>query len=341
MLFGKQAARMHARTMRGARGWWSVLGAVAAMVLVFGTAADAGSRSTSSIAGDLGSFEQGTVAVEGGTLHYVRGGSGPALVLLHGWPETWWEWREVMPDLARTHTVIAFDLPGLGQSSVPTDGYDAATVARRIHQGVTALGYHSVAIMAHDIGALIAYPYAKQFPDEVSRMAVLDLTLNGFGLEAAYGLDWHFLFNAARKPIPEKLIDSQDDVETYLGQLFDSAHHPEAIDRETYFRAYADPANRSAGYEYYRAFAADAAYNKANADPKLSMPVLAMGAQYVFGTQVADSFQNVAGDVRTVVAPDSGHWIPEENPGFLIDCASLFFGPSGQTAPPALTGCAP
>jgi pimeloyl-ACP methyl ester carboxylesterase len=262
------------------------------------------------------------------------------LILLHGWPETWWSWHKVMPDLAHTHTVVAFDLPGLGQSSVPADGYDAANTARQIHEAVNALGYHTVEILSHDLGALVAYPYARDFPGEVSRLAVLETPLNGFGLENAYSLSWHFLFNASAKPIPEKLINSQDDVRTYLGMIFDTAHHPDAIDRATYFSAYAGADHRSAGYDYYRAFATNAADNTANAGRKIGMPVLAMGAQYVFGPGVAQSFRQVATDVRQVVAPDSGHWIAEENPRFLIDCANLFFGAPGRQAPPELAGCA-
>ncbi|RCG31580.1 alpha/beta hydrolase [Sphaerisporangium album] len=327
----------------------------AATVLLFGTAAGAGAGTervgAQSKAGASApqawrgfdtSFRHGFVPVDGSILHYVRGGSGPPLVLLHGWPQTWWEWHKVMPALARTHTVIAFDLPGLGDSTVPPSGFDAATTARRIRQAVHRLGFQQVKILAHDDGALVAYPYARDHPSEVSRLAVLELPLNGYGLEDAYRLSWHFLFNAAPKPLAERIISTQDDVETYLGSLFAGAQHPDAIDQEEYFRAYSRPATRSAAYEYYRAFAANAADNKANASKKLTMPVMAMGSQYVFGPAVADSFRQVADDVRQVVAPDAGHWIPEENPSFLINCANLFFGPStGTPSSPALAGCAP
>ncbi|MEU9887048.1 alpha/beta hydrolase [Sphaerisporangium sp. NPDC051011] len=353
---------------RTAKWAWKVLtAAVAIVVLSFGTAAGAGAGTASKpgpgaplsaqtsaqtsaqssaqakwLAG--ATFRHGFVPVDGGILHYVRGGSGPLLVLLHGWPQTWWEWHKVMPALARTHTVIAFDLPGLGDSTVPPGGFDAATTARRIRQGVQRLGFQNqkVKILAHDDGALVAYPYARDYPSEVSRLAVLELPLNGYGLEDAYRLSWHFLFNAAPKPLAERIISTQDDVQTYLGSLFNGAQHPDAIDQAEYFRAYSRPATRSAAYEYYRAFAANAANNQANASKKLTMPVLAMGSQYVFGPVVAASFRQVANDVRQVVAPDAGHWIPEENPAFLINCANLFFGPStGTPSSPDLAGCAP
>jgi pimeloyl-ACP methyl ester carboxylesterase len=286
-------------------------------------------------------FRHGVVTIDDGFLHFVRGGTGPVLVLLHGWPETWWEWHLVMPALAQDHTVIAFDLPGLGDSSIPSSGYDKVTTARRIHQAVNRLGYRQVQVLAHDVGALVAYDWARDYPTEVSRLLVMESPLSGFGLEAAYGLSFHFLLNAAPPPIPERILDDED-VSTYLGFIFDLAHHPEAIDRQRYFDAYSSGARRTAGYNYYRAFAGDALDNQANAEAKrLTMPVLAMGAQFVFAGGVAASFRNVASDVREVIAPDSGHWIEEEAPQFLIDCAHLFFGPPSSTPPPPdLTGCA-
>ena len=221
-------------------------------------------------------FSSGMVPVEGARLHYTKGGSGPALVLLAGWPETSWAWHKVMPALAETHTVIAIDLPGQGKSSIPVDGYDAAHTARRVHQAVQALGYEQVQLLAHDVGALVAYPYAKQFPNGVSRMAVLEAPLNGFGLEGAYGLSFHFGLNGAAKPIPENIIDDED-VSTYLGMMFNTVH-PEAIDKERYYQAYSTAARRTAGYDYYRAYPENAQYNQANASPQITLPVMAMGS---------------------------------------------------------------
>ncbi len=286
------------------------------------------------------SFRHGIVSIDGGYLHYVKGGSGPALVLLHGWPETWWEWRDVMPALAKSHTVIAFDLPGLGQSSIMRGGYDKKTTAARLHQAVSRLGYDKVKVMGHDMGVLIGYSWARDYPTEVSRLAVLDSTLNGFGLESAFPLSFHFGFNMAPYPVPERILDNED-VSTYLNKIFEFAVVADAIDREHYIKAYKNPARRSAGYNYYRAFPTDAADNQANAASKrLRQPVLAMGAEFMFGPAVATSFQNVASDVRGVVAPGAGHWIQEETPQFVIDCANLFFGVRGAPAPsPALASC--
>ena len=329
---------------------FTIAAVVTLMALLFGTAVSAGatpstpahSQASSVPIQALPGFQQGTVPVDGGTVHYVRGGSGPALVLLHGWPETWWAWHKVMPGLATEHTVIALDLPGLGSSSFLSGGYDAASTARRVRQAVHELGFDRVVILAHDLGVLIAYDYARDFPAEVTRLAVLDSSLNGFGLEDVYVVSFHFLLNESPAPIPEHIINNQLAVRAYLGYIFNVEHVPGAVDRAVYYRAYADPAHREAGYDYFRAYPQNAADNLANAAKRLTMPVLAMGGEFGFGTAVAESFQQVANDVHEVVAPGSGHFIPEEAPGFLVDCASLFFGDSqGQTPPPGLAGCAP
>ncbi|MFC4857817.1 alpha/beta fold hydrolase [Actinophytocola glycyrrhizae] len=312
----------------------------AVVLLLAGSAASAESPAAERpTAKNLPGFSHGNVTVQGTTLHYVRGGSGPPLVLLHGWPQTWRKWAKVMPALAQSHTVIAFDLPGAGSSSIPADGYDKVTTAKRIREGVHKLGFTQVSLLGHDTGALIAHPYARDYPAEVVRMAVLETPLPGFGLEDVYGISFHLGLNQTAAPVPETLIDNED-VPAYLGWLFSSARHPDRIDQAAYFRAYARPERRTAGYDYYRAFAADAANNQANAHKRLPMPVLAMGAEFAFGPFVANSFSQVGDDVRGVVAPDSGHWVAEENPAFLTACAKLFFGPQGVPAPsPELTDC--
>lgn len=289
-----------------------------------------------------GADRRGDVPVDGGTLRYTMTGAGSPLVLLHGWPQTSWSWQPVIPALAGQHTVITLDLPGLGGSDPTTAGYDKATTARLVRQAVNNLGYTQVALLGHDLGAMVAFNYARDYPTEVTRIGVVESPLPGFGLEDLYGISWHFLFNASPAPIPETIMDN-DDVSTYLGMLFEKAQRPELIPQNVYFRAYGNPDKRSAGYEYYRAFVTDAADYQEHAESKrLEIPVMAMGAEHVFGSLVAESFQQVADDVRTVLAPDSGHWIPEENPDFFGDCALLFFGPStGTPASSEFAGCAP
>ncbi|HEX6870845.1 MAG TPA: alpha/beta hydrolase [Micromonosporaceae bacterium] len=285
-------------------------------------------------------FTHGKVDVDGGTIHYVIGGSGPAVVLLHGWPQTWWAWHKVMPDLARKHTVIAVDLPGLGDSTVPTGGFDKVTTARRVRQAVNKLGFQQVTLIGHDVGVLVAYPYARDYPNEVTRVIALESPLSGFGLEEVYGVSFHFGLNMAPYPIPETIVDSED-VKTYLGMIFDFSLDRSTVDRDAYYKAYSDPNRRHAGYEYYRAYPGDAANNRANANNRLQMPVLAMGAQYVFGPGVAASFRQVADNVHEVVAPNTLHFIPEEVPTFLVDCVSLFLGDTSGDTRPELAGCIP
>lgn len=346
------AARMLRRALlaRGSRRYTA--GAVVVLMAVFGTAAAAAAipgkttQSRSRTSPTLAGFRQGAVSVAGCcTIHYVIGGSGPALVLLHGWPETWWEWHKVMPSLASDHTVIAFDLPGLGDSSVPASGFTAVTTAQRLRQAVLELGFDHVELMAHDLGVLIAYAYARDFPGTVTRLAVLDSELNGFGLESIYGLSFHFLFNMAPAPTPENMVDNQLAERTYLNYMFAFAQNPAAIDgtdRSIYYAAYSSPAHREAGYDYFREYPQNEANNLANASETLTMPVLAMGGEDSFGPFTATSFEHVASDVHEVVAPGSGHFIPEEVPAFLSACAGLFFSSSPNPHPPSdLTACLP
>ncbi|KAB2340600.1 alpha/beta fold hydrolase [Actinomadura rudentiformis] len=313
------------------RLWRAVTSVLAALAVTLSLAAGsagaepAGSgEPTSGPARFADGFQHGKVQVNGSVIHYVRGGSGPPLVLIHGWPETWWAWHKVMPALARKHTVIAVDLPGLGDSTAPPSGYDKATTALRIREAVRKLGFTNVGIVAHDMGVSIAYPWARDHPGEVSRIAVMESPLPGFGLDDLNAFTWHIEFNQMRKPVPEQIVDN-DDVKPFYGSIYDATRHPDAIDRERYYQAYVDPADRSAGFDYYRAFTADAADNRANASKRLRMPVLAMGGQYSMQSLVAQSFRNVADDVREVIAPDSGHFIPEENPKFTTDQVLAFF----------------
>jgi pimeloyl-ACP methyl ester carboxylesterase len=342
------------RKARSTRGWrLYTASAMIAIVAVFGTTVTANALTGKTALSQshhgpafasptLAGFRQGMVPVDGGSIHYVIGGSGPGLLLIHGWPETWWEWHKVMPTLAQDHTVIALDLPGLGNSTVPASGFDAVDTAQRLHQAVGELGFSQVGILAHDLGVLVGYAYARDYPGAVTRLAVLESPLNGFGLESAYSLSFHFLFNQAASPTPENMVNNQLAEQTYLNYMFTFAHNQAAIDRQVYYRAYANPANREAGYDYYRAFPQNEANNLANVSDQLTMPVLAMGGQFSFGAGVAASFDQVAKDVHEVVAPDAGHFIPEEVPGFLGACAELFFSSHPDpNPPPSIAACAP
>jgi pimeloyl-ACP methyl ester carboxylesterase len=296
----------------------------------------------------LAGFTQGNVAVPGDSIHYVIGGTGPVLVLLHGWPLTWWEFSPIMPALAQNYTVIAFDLPGLGNSTIPTgDDFTMASTATLIHDAIDALGYgnDNISILGHDLGANLAYTYARLYTSSVNRIMVLESALNGYGLESLYGDSFHFLLNMQPAPVTEDIVNNVASSDAYLNYLYSFAHKPNAItplDRQIWDGAYSCPANRSAGYDYYRAFPQDETWDTTTNTSKLTIPVAAMGGEDSFGDFVAQSFSNVDSDVQTVIAPDSGHYIAEEDPGFLTECANLFFSPNPPAqAPSGYASCLP
>jgi pimeloyl-ACP methyl ester carboxylesterase len=297
-------------------------------------------RVASNFSPPLAGFTQGQVAVPGASIHYVMGGSGPVLVLLHGWPMTWWEWHTVMPSLAQTHTVVAFDLPGLGQSTAPSgDDFTAVTTAQILHEAVQALGLSDISILSHDLGVNVAYAYAKQFP--VEKLGVMESMINGFGLESIYGFSFHFLLNMTAPPTAEDIVNNVASEVAYLNYMYLFAENPAnitAVDRATWYAAYASPTNRSDGYDYYRAFPENEAWNLANNTTELTMPVLAMGGDDSLGPLVAQSMEQVATDVHEVIVANSGHYIPEEQPAFLAECANLFFS-SATTAPAGFEDC--
>src|ERR1700730_1923705 len=171
----------------------------------------------------LAGFRQGHVAVSGdASIHFVRGGAGPVLVLLHGWPLTWWDFNTIMPTLAKSYTVIAFDLPGLGNSAPSTTGYDGAAIATIVHKAVEALGYGSqkISLLGHDMGSNIAYVYARLFTDTVSREMVIETALSGYGLEDLYNQISPFLFTMQPSTVTESIVNSVASSDGYLNYLY-------------------------------------------------------------------------------------------------------------------------
>lgn len=259
-------------------------------------------------------------------LHYVIAGDGPGTaVLLHGFPQTWWEWRKLMPTLVDAgYRVIAPDYRGAGQSSRPADGYDKRTMAGDIHrllrQHLQAPG--RFVLIGHDIGLMVAYAYAQAYRDEVSHLVVVDAPLPGTVVFARLRTDsrvWHFAFHAARD-IAEMLVAGRE--RPYL-QAFFSARifDPAAIgkdDFEVYVTAYSAPGAMRAGFELYRAFEQDAEDNRASLqrNGKLTIPVLAVGgAISTSGSLVAEMMREVASNVTECRVPRTAHWVPEENAG--------------------------
>jgi pimeloyl-ACP methyl ester carboxylesterase len=296
----------------------------------------------------LAGFRQGKVAVSGDhSIHYVIGGTGPVLVLIHGWPITWWEFHTVMPSLAKSFRVIAFDLPGLGNSAPSTRGYTDADIATLLHEAIGALGYGSrnISILGHDLGSNVAYAYARLFPGTVSREMVLETALSGYGLEDLYSASFHFLLNMQPSTVTEGIVNNVASSDAYLDYLYHFVSKQGAItaqDRRVWDGDYACPANREAGYNYYRAFPQDATFDTTTNTSKLTVEIGAMGGENSFGNFTAQSFQNVDSNVHTIIAPGSGHYIPEEDPDFLAECATLFFSPNPPaTAPDGFASCLP
>ncbi len=288
-------------------------------------------------------FSHRMASLNGIQLHYVIGGHGNPLVLLHGWPETWYEWHKVMPALAKNYTVIAPDLRGLGDSSKPLTGYDGKTVAADIHQLVTQIGFKTIFLVGHDVGAQVAYSYAAAHPREVRKLVIMDLPLPGFTPPQLQGKLWWFSFHQVRD-LPEALVQGKELM--YLSWFYrNAAYNPAAItesDINEYVSHYSAPGGMRAGFEYYRAFPQDAIQNLNYSKTKLTMPVLAVGGSYypalggnATGNPTLYAMKALAQNVHGITVPNSGHFIPEEQPQFVIKQLTNFFagGNSTKTAP--------
>jgi pimeloyl-ACP methyl ester carboxylesterase len=296
----------------------------------------------------LPGFRSRFVSVSGdSSLHYEIGGSGPVLVLVHGWPLTWWDFSNIMPTLAKSYTVIAFDLPGLGNSAPSTTGGGFAPIATLLHSAVEAIGFGSqqISLLGHDAGSNVAYAYARLFPASVFREMVIESALNGYGLESLAGDSFHFTFNQQPATVTEGIINNVASSDAYLDYLYSFVSKPGAItaqDKAIWDGDYACPANREAGYDLYRAFSQDATFDTTTNTSKLTIETAAVGGENSFGDFTATSWDNVDSDVHTIIAPGSGHYVPEEDPAFLSECATLFFShnPPG-TAPSGFEACMP
>ena len=260
-------------------------------------------------------------------LHYLTAGQGPAVVLLHGYTQTSRMWRPIIPVLAEKFTVIAPDLPGIGDSAIPADGLDMKTSAVRIHALTRSLGIQRAEVVGHDIGLMVAYAYAAQFPAEVEKLVVMDAFLPGVdGWEVVYNNPaiWHFRFNG---PTPEALVQGRERI--YFEHFWNNfaadktRSIPEA-DRKAYAAAYARPGRMRAGWAYFVSFQQAAKDFAQLSQTKLTMPVLSIGGEKSLGNALAQQMKLVATNVTVVVLKDTGHWILEENPKATTDALMRF-----------------
>jgi pimeloyl-ACP methyl ester carboxylesterase len=263
------------------------------------------------------SFRTEEIQTDGATIHVRVAGKGPAVVMLHGFGDTGDMWAPVAAVLVHDHTVIVPDLRGIGLSSHPDGGYDKKTQARDIAGVMDRLNVEKADFVSHDIGNMVGYAFAAQFPARVTRWVVIDAPLPGIGPWDEIlrnPLLWHFNF---RGPDAERLVKGRERI--YLDRFWNElSAHPEAIGeatRQHYAELYARPGAMHSAFNQFAAFTQDAVDNKAlAAKGKLGMPVLALGADHSFGTQMADVMRFVATDVIGGVITNSGHWVMEEQP---------------------------
>ncbi|HWW51926.1 MAG TPA: alpha/beta hydrolase [Verrucomicrobiae bacterium] len=275
--------------------------------------------------GEIGDgFKSGYQTVGAIKLHYVAGGEGRPVLLVPGWPETWYAWRKVMPALARNRRVIAVDTRGMGGSGRPVGGYDMASTAADLHGLMNQLGYRQYAVVGHDIGMWIGYALAADFPHDVDRLAVIEAMIPGLTPTPPLFLPpeqnlrrWHFMFNQL-PDLPEALIAGRERV--FLSWLFEHyAYRPDMVAIDEYIRAYSVPGAMRAGFEYYRAIPETMAQNKKRAETKLEMPVLAIGGDHANGLTPKQTMEPVATKLSGGVLPECGHFAPEECPDALLE----------------------
>ncbi|GFE97967.1 alpha/beta fold hydrolase [Gluconobacter sp. Gdi] len=266
-------------------------------------------------------FHSEDQTVDGVHLHYVEGGSGPPVLLIPGWLQTWYAWRKVMPLLAQAgHHVIAVDPPGMGSSDRPLDGYDTGTVGTRLDHMMKKIGYSHYAVMGHDIGMWIGYAMAADHPDSVSRLILVEAIIPGllkhepevFMSQSQSAFFWQFMFNQ-QPELPEMLLKGRE--KPFMAYLFRHwAAHPERIALDAYARVYRSTDAIRPQMAYYRAFPKTIADNKLRAQSRLPMPVLALGGDHGVADFPREMKTPVTTKLSSGLLKDCGHFAPDECP---------------------------
>lgn len=272
-------------------------------------------------------FTARIIQANGTRLHVMTGGNGPAVVLLHGYAQTSLMWRPLMPLLARSRTVIVPDLRGAGGSDKPDGGYDKKTMAVDIRALLTALGIERTAIVGHDIGLMVAYAFAAQFPQATERLCLMDAFLPGVGDWRNVWLMrdlWHFHFYGE---VPLALVKDRERI--YFEHFWndfaaDPKHSVSEADRKLYAKAYAQTGGMRAGFEYFKNFERDAKDFAELGATKLSMPVLVLTGEKASGTFLIEQTKLVATHVEGKVIAGSGHWLMDEAPQQTIPALANF-----------------
>ena len=263
-------------------------------------------------------------------LHYLVAGKGPPVILLHGYAQNSHMWRPLMKELARTHLVVAPDLRGFGDSAKPESGYDKKTMAQDVHALAQSLDIRNAGVAGHDIGLMVAYAYAAQYPPEVDRLALMDAFIPGVGDTTDLFLLkdlWHFHFYGKT---PLALVKGRERI--YFEHFWndfaaDGTKSVSEADRRFYAHKYAQPGAMKAGMEVFRNFDQDAKDNALFATTKLTMPVLVLGGEKSGGDFLIAQGGLVATNVEGVLVLGSGHWLIDEAPGQVIPKLVEFFAP--------------
>jgi pimeloyl-ACP methyl ester carboxylesterase len=291
-------------------------------------------------AGFTGTFTSRYVDVGNLRLHAVTGGDGPPLLLVHGWPETWYAWRMLMPALARDFSVIAIDQRGIGLSDKPQDGYDAGTLASDLVALMDALGHPRFALYGTDVGMPIAYALAADHPDRLDRLVVSEAPLPGVSPSPPLFLPpllnarlWHLAFNQLPK-INEQLVTGREEI--FFGAEFDASAGTDKL--PGYAVKYyidtlaASPDALRGSFGFYRALTTTIAQNQQRKERRLTLPVLAIGGGESAGEGVGNAMKLAADDVQNMVIPGCGHWVAEQAPEELLAALTAFLAPYRDAA---------
>ena len=272
-------------------------------------------------------FSSNTVNVNGTTLHYVRGGTGPAVILLHGFPQDWYEFHQIMPRLAKKFTVVAVDLRGVGGSGATPGGYDAANMAEDIHQLAEQLHLEHVYVVGHDIGGMVAYAFARRYPETTRGVMILYVPLPGLEPWEKIKADpvvWHIHFHQTQD-LPEKLVAGRQAV--YFRYFLNAGHFSDA-DVAHYAESYAAPEQLRAVLEIYRAFPANEKFNAAQRSAVDVPVVLAAGQNSPFEKlipSIAEALRaHGCASVKTEVIKESGHYVADEQPQIVADLVERY-----------------
>jgi len=272
-------------------------------------------------------FKTLEIKTEGATIHVRVGGSGPAVVLLHGFGDTGDMWAPMAADLSRDHTVVVPDLRGMGMSSHPEGGYDKMTQAADVRAVLKSLDIDKADVVGHDIGTMVAFAYAMRYPDKTTRLVVMDAPVPGVPpWEQIVRLPalWHFDVGG---PDAERLVAGRERI--YLDRFWNEfAGNPAKIDEATrshYAKIYARPGAMRSAFAQFRAIRQDEKDNARAMATRLTMPVLAVGGEKSFGANEAAVMRNAAANVTELVIPGAGHWLMEEAPEATIQAVRAFF----------------